>query len=380
MENNNGNFQPVCMVRDIADGQSKAFTVTWGQEKIELAVFNLKGQFYAISNICAHKGGPLSRGLLDGEIVTCPWHGWKYSVVDGRSPHEGGDSVNAYETLVLNGRIYVNPVPFRQGERTYKPHVKYAELESSVKEHLARIDGAAGPGGDDVVKVLGISTTNVTERVERKSTSEEALDFALDYAKGELGAQTVMVKLRELDFKHCQGYYSADSKACIFPCSISEADEKDQMIEIYRQIILWADVVLISTPIRWGSASSLYYKMVQRMNSVQNQITARKTYLVRDKAAAFIITGGQDNVQHVAGEMMSFWSQVGFVFGRSPFVGWSRGWYAEDTENNYAGVRRDIQDHGSLKKDLMATVRGAVEMSRLVKKSRYDERVLLGRQ
>jgi multimeric flavodoxin WrbA len=279
---------------------------------------------------------------------------------------------------VLNGRVYVNPVPFHHGERKYKPHAKYAELENSVREHLALLDGGAGL--DDNIRVLGISTTNVTERVERKSTSEEALGFALDYARGELGTQTVMIKLRDLNFKHCQGYYSTDSRACIFPCSISEADENDQMIEIYRQIILWADVVLISTPIRWGSASSLYYKMVQRMNSVQNQITARKTYLVRDKVAAFIITGGQDNVQHVAGEMMSFWSQVGFVFGRSPFVGWSRGWYAEDTENNYAGVKKDIQDRGSLKKDLMSTVRNAVEMARLVKKSRYDERVLLGRQ
>ena len=177
MENNSGDFQPVCMVQDIADRQSRAFTVPWGQEKIELAVFNVKGQFYAISNSCAHKGGPLSRGLLNGEIVTCPWHGWKYSVIDGRSSHEGGDSVNAYETLVLNGRVYVNPVPFRQGERKYKPHAKYAELEGSVKEYLARLDDGAEPG--DGIKVLGISTTNVTERVERKSTSEEARGLPL---------------------------------------------------------------------------------------------------------------------------------------------------------------------------------------------------------
>ena len=236
--------------------------------------------------------------------MTCLWHGWKYSVVDGRSSYREGDSVTAHEALVLNGRIYVNPVPFPQGERKYKPHVKYAELEGSVKEYLAWLDDWVDPG--DGIKVLRIWTTNVTERVERKITSEEALGFAPDYAKGELGAQTVVVKLREVDFKQCQGYDSTDSKACILLCSISKADEKGQMIEIYRQIILWANVILISTPIKWGSASSLHYKMVQRINSFQKQITARKTYLVRDKAAAFIITGGHDNVHHVAGEMMSF--------------------------------------------------------------------------
>ena len=46
------------MVQEIADGQSRAFMVTWGQEKIELAVINLGGRFYAILNSCAHKGGP----------------------------------------------------------------------------------------------------------------------------------------------------------------------------------------------------------------------------------------------------------------------------------------------------------------------------------
>ena len=92
------------------------------------------------------------------------------------------------------------------------------------------------------------------------------------------------------------------------------------MIQIYEKVILWTDVILIATPIRWGSASSLYYKMIQRINCVQNQMIAHNRYLIRDKVAAFIITGGQDSVQHVAGELMSFWSQLGFVLGKFPFV------------------------------------------------------------
>jgi multimeric flavodoxin WrbA len=185
-------------------------------------------------------------------------------------------------------------------------------------------------------------------------------------------ADTVMLKLRQLNFRHCEGYYSKNAKACIFPCSISEMDEKDQMLEIYERVIVWADVVIVATPIRWGNASSLYYQMVQRMNCVQNQIITHDKYLIRDKVGAFIITGGQDNVQHVAGELFSFWSQLGFVFGKFPFVGWSRGWYAEDTENNVL----DSVSSSAFKRDIIKTVSGAVEMSRLVKKSRYDERVL----
>jgi hypothetical protein len=113
--------------------------------------------------------------------------------------------------------------------------------------------------------------------------------------------------------------------------------------------------------------------MVQRMNCVQNQSVTHNQYLIRDKAFAFIITGGQDNVQHVAGEMLSFWSQLGFVFGKFPFVGWSRGWYAEDMENNYDSM---MTKESPMKREIMRTVLGAVEMAKLVKKNKYDEHVL----
>ena len=139
------------------------------------------------------------------------------------------------------------------------------------------------------IKVLGISTTNANDKVApRKSTSERALLYALDYSKRKLCAETIMIKLRDLNFKHCEGYYSKNAKACIFPCSISEMDEEDQMIEIYRQVIIWADVVIIATPIRWGSASSLYYQMVQRMNCLYKmKLPLMDTYLIRDETCCF---------------------------------------------------------------------------------------------
>ena len=72
--------------------------------------------------------------------------------------------------------------------------------------------------------------------------------------------------------------------------------------------------------------------------------------------------------------MLSFWSQLGFVFGKFPFVGWSRGWYAEDTENNYDGMMNSKES--PMKKDIMRTILGAVEMAKLVKKNKYDDRIL----
>jgi nitrite reductase (NADH) small subunit len=77
-------FQYVCDSDQVASGQSGAFSIIdeHGRSKIEVALFNPDGIFYAISNVCVHQGGPLSKGTLEKEgeggerdIVTCPWHG-----------------------------------------------------------------------------------------------------------------------------------------------------------------------------------------------------------------------------------------------------------------------------------------------------------------
>jgi len=173
----------------------------------------------------------------------------------------------------------------------------------------------------------------------RPSTSETLLEHALKYVKSKHAAETNLIRVRELKIRDCEGYYSRALKACTWPCNITQADSSDEMKKIYDGIVNWADLVIVATSLRWGNASSLYYKIVQRMNCIQNQIPANGQYLIRNKVAAFIITGGQDGVQHVAGEMLMFWSELGFVFGRFPFVGWSRGWYAEDTQNNYNALK-----------------------------------------
>jgi len=62
--------------------------------------------------------------------------------------------------------------------------------------------------------------------------------------------------------------------------------------------------------------------------------------LINNKVAAFIITGGQDNVQAVAGSMLTFWSELGFMFPQFPFIAHTRGWDAEDMQNNVRLVRK----------------------------------------
>src|SRR5213078_4345781 len=182
-------------------------------------------------------------------------------------------------------------------------------------------------------RVLVISTTAMDDVNPRFSTSDALLEHALDQAKRR-GADTQYIKLRDLKFRHCEGNYSKAARACTWPCAITERDPEDQLTAVYEGLVHWADVVLIGTPIRWGNASSLYYKMIERLNCVQNQVTIQDKVLIRNKVAAFIITGGQDNIQAVAGAMFTFWAELGFVFPPFPFIAHSRGWDAEDMQNN----------------------------------------------
>jgi multimeric flavodoxin WrbA len=173
-----------------------------------------------------------------------------------------------------------------------------------------------------------------------------------------------MVKLRDLEFKNCEGYYSQHSHACTWPCSITEMNPEDGMTEVYESMILWADIVIVSTPIRWGNASALYYKMAERLNCVQNQITINNKVLVKNKVASFIITGGQDNIQQVAGQMMCFFTDLGFTFPPFSFLGWSRGWTSEDMDKNVLQFKKSEY----IKRTANEIVDNSVEVLKQIKK------------
>ena len=294
-----------------------------------IALFNYDGEITALEHACIHKGGDLGQGSIRihedrQRYVVCPWHGWEYNIKTGAAPYGYKDRQARYEVMVENGMIFISKEPVEGAFRAEHPDELLADLRNLDYQTTATS-----------LNVLGISATNMNRDLPRPSTSETALQGALDFAASEFGAVTKMIKLRELNFRHCEGYYSRHERACSWPCSISEMDGGDEMSEIYRAMVLWADVLFLATPIRWGNASSLYYKMAERFNCIQNQITLNNRILIKNKVAAFIITGGQDNVQGVAGQLNSFFTDLGFTLPPFNFLGWSRGWIAEDTENNY---------------------------------------------
>jgi len=96
-------FVNVAKVSDVKEGEGK--TVEANGKTI--ALFNVDGKFYAIDNTCKHAGGPLGEGVCDGNIVTCPWHGWKYDVTTGVSPVNPQVKMDTFEVQVEGEDIKV---------------------------------------------------------------------------------------------------------------------------------------------------------------------------------------------------------------------------------------------------------------------------------
>jgi nitrite reductase/ring-hydroxylating ferredoxin subunit len=87
----------VAACNEIAAGEKKLVLVA-GRE---VGIFNVAGEFFALSNRCPHEGGSLCDGLIagivksngpndyrverKGEFIRCPWHGWEFDIRTGQS-------------------------------------------------------------------------------------------------------------------------------------------------------------------------------------------------------------------------------------------------------------------------------------------------------
>ncbi|MBI2207742.1 MAG: Rieske 2Fe-2S domain-containing protein [Candidatus Rokubacteria bacterium] len=72
-----------------------------------LALFNVDGRFFAVDNRCLHRGGPLGEGPLEGSVVTCPWHAWRFDVTTGANVNNPAVKVACFPVSVENETVWV---------------------------------------------------------------------------------------------------------------------------------------------------------------------------------------------------------------------------------------------------------------------------------
>ncbi len=106
----NGFFE-VGPVSEIPDSCAK--TVFIDGENI--AIFKYDGKISAVHNVCKHQMGPLGEGKIVDGCITCPWHGYQYLPENGQSPPPFIETLHTYEVKILDGNVWVNPLPKPEG-------------------------------------------------------------------------------------------------------------------------------------------------------------------------------------------------------------------------------------------------------------------------
>ena len=107
-------------VEDFEDGVFKVVEAGGRQ----VGVVRVGDRWHALRNICPHQSAPLCAGQVlpaikhdgvgrlasdDGApVVTCPWHGWEFSVDTGQSAWDPKYKVRAFAVTIVDGRLMLN--------------------------------------------------------------------------------------------------------------------------------------------------------------------------------------------------------------------------------------------------------------------------------
>ena len=109
----------VGIVEDFPPGERCIVTVA----QRSIGIFNVKGTYYAVKNVCIHNQAPVCLGEVDGaylpsapdeyiwgmegQVLRCPWHGWEFDIATGCSLFDRQTRLTTYPVSVEDGRILI---------------------------------------------------------------------------------------------------------------------------------------------------------------------------------------------------------------------------------------------------------------------------------
>ncbi|MEX5216392.1 MAG: Rieske (2Fe-2S) protein [Nitrospiraceae bacterium] len=96
-------FITVAKMYEVPPGICKTVEV----KGVLIALCNVQGTIYALDNTCPHAGGPLGEGILRGECIVCPWHGWRFNVCTGERPENPDFKVTRCQVRIEGEEIQV---------------------------------------------------------------------------------------------------------------------------------------------------------------------------------------------------------------------------------------------------------------------------------
>jgi len=96
-------FVAVAEVDSLPEGNGRTVHV----KGREVALYNVDGQFFAIDDVCTHRGASLGAGFMDNGHVFCPLHGWEFDVKTGACLSNCAKPVKSYPTRVVDGWVEI---------------------------------------------------------------------------------------------------------------------------------------------------------------------------------------------------------------------------------------------------------------------------------
>ncbi len=99
-------YVQLCRTADVEIGDFRQFAI----RGIEVLVVHMNAdQFFCLAARCTHAGAPLAEGELNGDVLTCPWHGSRFNVRDGfllRGPAE--KPLKVYNSVVKENALLID--------------------------------------------------------------------------------------------------------------------------------------------------------------------------------------------------------------------------------------------------------------------------------
>mgnify|MGYP005837865689 FL=1 len=103
-------FRKVCKLSDLRDRVGRRFLISSSDnpsDEVEVALFKVDDEVYALSNICPHQHTALIYdGFIEKNCVVCPAHGWMFELNTGNQP-TGAKGLDVFPVKIENGEVYV---------------------------------------------------------------------------------------------------------------------------------------------------------------------------------------------------------------------------------------------------------------------------------
>jgi 3-phenylpropionate/trans-cinnamate dioxygenase ferredoxin component len=97
------NYKMACPLNQLKDREGKRFII----DDIEVAIFKVDGEIFALSNVCPHQHTALIYdGFIEDDNIVCPAHGWMFNLRTGKTP-SGTRGLDSYDVKIVDDHIYV---------------------------------------------------------------------------------------------------------------------------------------------------------------------------------------------------------------------------------------------------------------------------------